>query len=474
MSVIFKSNLVLVFLFAFLGLNISSQSYQIKIKINGYTNDTLLLGYHYGDKQYIRDTAFRVKDEFIFKGDTVLEPGMYLIVTKPDHNYLQILIDAGKQNFNCETNIDDLIKYSKFKGSKLNSDFFNYIDYVSQKRIAADSVGKKMKDSQDSTFKKLCENEINRIDLDVKSFQEKLIKDQGKSILALLVKSSKDVEVPDFEGTKEEVQDQNYKYYKSHFFDYIDFKDNRSIRLPFFEGKIEKYFTNLVMQHPDSISKELDYILGKCDTANEVFKYILSTQLSAYANSKYVGMDGIYVHLVENYYAKGKAPWIDEETLAKIVRDAKALKPLLIDKIAPDFVVFRKDSSPITLHSIKSEYVVLLIWAPDCGHCKKSMPAFVDFYEKYKSRGVEILAVCNKSGADEKGCWEEKDFKLGNWINTSDPKGLSNYRYLYDVKSTPQVYILDKDKRILTKKIAGEQMAEVMERLFKIKENETN
>ena len=102
------------------------------------------------------------------------------------------------------------------------------------------------------------------------------------------------------------------------------------------------------------------------------------------------------------------------------------------------------------------------------------MPSFVEFYEKFKSKGVEILAVCNKSGEEEKGCWDEKDLKLGNWINTSDPKGLSNYRYLYDVKSTPQVYILDKDKRILTKKIAGEQMTEVMEKLFKIKENETN
>ncbi|NOT37368.1 MAG: redoxin domain-containing protein [Saprospiraceae bacterium] len=453
---------------------LSSQSYNIKVKINGYTNDTLLLGYHYGDKQYIRDTAYKKNNEFVFKGDTLLEPGMYLIVTKPDHNYAQVLVDKDKANFSIETKNIDLTKYATFKNSKLNTDFFDYITFVGEKRMAADSVGKKMQASADTAFKKKCELELNKIDSEVKSHQEKVIKDQGKSLLATLINSTKEVDLPEFKGTKDEIQEQNYKYYKAHYFDYMDFTDDRIVRLPFFQGKLDKYFANLIMQHPDSISKELDFLLSRCKGNNDVFKYILSTQLSAAANSKYVGMDGVYVHLVENYYGKGLATWIDDESLAKIIRDANALKPLLIDKIAPDFVVYKKDSTPVRLHGINSEYIVLLIWAPDCSHCKKSMHHFVDFYEKYKSKGVEVLAICNKSGPEEKSCWEEKDFKLGNWINTSDPHGLSTYRYLYDVKSTPQVYILDKNKKILTKKIAGEQIIEVMEKLFKIKENESN
>lgn len=451
-----------------------AQSYRIKVKISGYKNDTLMLGYHYGGSQYIKDTAFRKNDEFVFKGDSLLEEGMYLLVTKPDHNFLQILIEKDHQDFSLETHISDLIKFAKFKNSKINTRFFDYISFVSKERAVADSIGKKYQSSVDSIFRKKSEEQLNQIDKTVNDYQNKLIKDEGNSLLSLLIRSTKDVEMPVFTGSQEEVRDKNYRYYKAHYFDNTDFTDNRTVRLPFFQGKIEKYFSNLVMLHPDSISKELDEILTRCGSSNEVFKYLLSTQLTDAANSKYVGMDGVYVHLVENYYSKGRAPWIDEESKAKIIRDAKALKPLLIDKIAPDFVVFRQDSTPITLHSVKANYTVLLIWAPDCSHCKKSMPYFIDFYQKYKSKGVEIFAVCNKSGQDEKSCWEHKDFSLGSWINTSDPKGLSNYKYLYDVKSTPQVYVLDKDKRILTKKIAGEQLSEVMDKLLKIAENETN
>ncbi|MEO6189833.1 MAG: redoxin domain-containing protein [Saprospiraceae bacterium] len=453
---------------------LASQSYEIKVKILNYNRDTLLFGYHYGDKQYIKDTAFRKNNEFVFKKDTVLEPGMYLVVTQPEHDFFQILIDKDKQKFSIETKLENLTNNLKFKGSKLNTDFLDYVSFVSKRRADADSIGVILKLNKDTLHTKFLGDELKRLDKEVKAHQDKLIKEQGTSILGLLIKSTKEVEVPEFKGTEEEKSESAFKFYKAHYFDYTEFKDDRIIRLPFFHSKVEKYLTNLTSQHPDSINVELDYVLGKCDEKKEVYRYLLSTQLSSIANSKYVGMDGVYVHLVENYYEKGKAPWIDKESLAKILRDAHALKPLLIDKIAPDFVVFKKDSTPITLHSVQADYTVLLIWAPDCGHCKKSMPGFIDFYNKYKSKGVEIFAVCNKTGVEEGKCWDDKEIKMGDWINTSDPKGLSSYKYLYDVKSTPQVYILDKNKKILTKKISSEQLSEVMDKIIKLTTNEAH
>ncbi|HMW39313.1 MAG: DUF5106 domain-containing protein [Saprospiraceae bacterium] len=455
-------------------LTLAGQNYEIKVKVKNYTRDTLLLGYHYGDKQYIKDTAIGKNGEFVFKRDTVLEPGMYLLVTQPEHDFCQFLVDYDKQKFTIETDKTDLAKNLKFKNSRLNQDFMNYVSFVSARRVIADSLTRQLKDSKDTILRRSLDDRLKGLDKEVKVFQDKVISEQGKSILGLMIRSTKEVELPEFEGNEEEKNEKLYRFYKAHYFDYTDFKDDRVLRMPFFQPRIDKYLSNLVSQHPDSLSKELDGLLARCDEKSEVYRFLLSTQLSSVANSKYVGMDGVYVHLVENYYEKGKAPWIDKESLAKIIRDAHALKPLLIDKIAPDFLVYTRDSIPITLHSVKADYTILLIWAPDCGHCKKSMPAFVEFYKKYKPKGVEIFAVCNKSGADEAKCWDNPDVKLGDWINTSDPKGVSNYRLLYDVKSTPQVYILDKDKKILTKKISAEHLSEVMDKIFILKTNEKN
>ena len=458
-----------------LSLNGVAQGYEIKVNIKGYTNDTLLLGYHYGDKQYIKDTSVSKFGNFVFKADTALESGMYLVVLQPDHQFFQILIDAGKQKFSIETDTSDLAGHLKFKGSPLNTDFNKYIDFISENRLKADSIGHLIKQQENNADISKLKSQLESIDKSVKSRQNQIIKDQPNSILSLLIKWTLDVEVPEFVGTEEEKNEKAFYHYKSHYFDFADFQDDRSVRLPLFHSKLERFMQKLTVQIPDSINSSLDYILSKCKVGTDLFKYVLSTQLNTFANSKYVGMDAVYVHLVEEYYGKGKAPWIDAEALAKMTADAKALKPLLIDKIAPNITVFKQDSTPISLHDVKAKYTILLIWAPDCGHCKQSMPSIKKFYEEYKSKGVEIFAVCSKTGPDEKTCWEGvSQLGMGGWINTSDPQHKSKFRLVYDVKTTPQVYFLDENKKILTKKIAGEQFKEVMDKINAIQKSGTN
>lgn len=151
------------------------------------------------------------------------------------------------------------------------------------------------------------------------------------------------MEIPDFSKEPADKKDLIiFNYYKDHYFDFSDFKDDRAVRLPLFSQKVDRYIQRLTMQHPDSINVALDYILSKCIVGSENYKYLLSSYLNQYANSKFVGMDGVYVHLVEQYYANNKASWMDPENLAKMVSDAKSLKPLLIDKIAPDILVYKK------------------------------------------------------------------------------------------------------------------------------------
>ncbi|MBK8955652.1 MAG: redoxin domain-containing protein [Saprospiraceae bacterium] len=449
------------------------QGYKIKVHFKNYENDTLLLGYYFGDKQYIKDTAFKSKEGlFTFEGDTLLESGMYLVVTKPNHNYIQLLIGDEKQKFSIESDAEQLNERLKFHGSKLNADFNAYIDFLSTKRMLADSISTQLKNTKDSAQQNLFRVKLDEVDKAVKAKQDEILRDQPKSLLSLVLRWSLDVQVPDFSHINPEERDlYAFQYYKSHYFDYADFLDERNVRLPLFFQKIERYLDRLTTQHPDSINVALDYILSKVRPNTDNHKFLLSHFLNTYANSKYVGMDGVYVHLVENYYAKGKAPWIDAENLAKMSKDAKALKPLLIDKIAPDILLFREDSTPFRLHDIKSPYTVLIFWAPDCGHCKKSLPHISQFYQKFKDKGVEVVAVCTQIGTEaKKACFDAvKEHHMESYINAYDPMHVSKFKLIYDLKTTPQIYILDASKKILTKKIAAEQLNEIMDKLLSFK-----
>jgi peroxiredoxin len=200
------------------------------------------------------------------------------------------------------------------------------------------------------------------------------------------------------------------------------------------------------------------------DPDGEAFRVYLIHFLNYYAKSNIVGFDAVYVHLADNYYSTGLATWTDEELLAKIMKNAETLRPLLLGKTAPDLLLYDRENKPVRLHSIDAPYTVVLFWDPDCGHCKKSMPAVHDFYHAYHDRGVEVLAVCTSLGAKAEKCWEtveERD--MDHWINVYDPYLRSRFKQIYDIRTTPQVYVLDRDKKILMKKIAPEKLPEIFD-----------
>lgn len=305
---------------------------------------------------------------------------------------------------------------------------------------------------------------LEGVDAEVKAYQRKLVEDNSGSLAAAIVKANIEVQIPDFSGTKEQIDQQRFQYYHDHFFDNMDLSDPRLLRTPVYFDRVDRYVSKFTIQIPDSIIKSLDLILSRSEAAPENFKYLLIHYLNEYAKSKFVGMDAMYVHLVDNYYATGKAPWVEEEQLQKIIENANTLRPLLIGKIAPDITVFKQDLTPVSLHGIDAKYTVLLFWAPDCGHCTKSMPDIVKFYEQYKDKGVEILAVCTKLLEKEGTCWDAvKEKGMENWINTSDKYLRSKFGQVYNVKSTPQIYILDHKKEILTKHVGAEKLAEIMD-----------
>jgi hypothetical protein len=98
-----------------------------------------------------------------------------------------------------------------------------------------------------------------------------------------------------------------------------------------------------------------------------------------------------------------------------------------------------------------------------------------NLYLKYKEYGFEVFAVGTEFENKEwKKYISEHDL---TWINISDnadnPNNIKdyplNFRANYDVFSTPKIYLLDKDKKIVAKRIENEQLDDYLSRAFGLK-----
>ncbi|MFM2395389.1 MAG: hypothetical protein RLZZ546_3372 [Bacteroidota bacterium] len=450
-----------------LNLNIYAQGYNIRLKIRDYENDTLIIGYYYGEKQLVKDTVFAAKKgEFIFQGKEKLDQGMYLALMKPDNSFVQFLIN-DEQKFEIEFNKNENTKL-KFIKSDENSRFYEYMDYIKNKSTSLAPLRDALKKAQDNKSNDTAnlQTKLDIADKEVKSYQNKYIDSYPNTYMTNLIKSTFDVEIPKYEGKKEDVDMLRFKYYKEHFFDNTDFNYPHLIRTPFIHNKIDSYIKKLTSQHPDSINISVDYILQKFSNNPDAFKYYLSHFLNEYANSNIIGLDKVFIHIADKYYAKGKATWVKEDNLKKIMEEANNLRNILIGEIFPNIVTYKEDQSPFILHQHSSPYTVLLFWEPSCGHCKKAIPFVVEFLEKFKDKGVSVVTVCAKGHEKYNTCWEAvKEKKMESLINTGDQ--YQRFREILKFIKFPKIFILDAKKEILFKDISAEDLGKIMEEIMK-------
>ncbi len=439
----------------------SDEGYHIEGQLEHYDQDSIFLGYYYGNKQYLLDTAIVVNGTFEFASEDTLVPGVYLVVMPPDNKFFHLMI-SDDAAFAFAAAVDSLEATISFEGSVDNQLFYDNLRYIAGKKRMQSDLTKRKEEADTPEKIALVEQEMNDLHVEVTNYQERLVSDHPETLTAAIVKAGFQVHVPAFPNAGEETQTKRYLYYKKHFFDHIDLGDKRLLRSPqhVLYDKVNYYLEKLTPQHPDSIIQSLDYLLMKLEPSHDNFKFFLIKFLNDYAQSKIVGMDAVYVHLALQYYAQGKAPWLEEKQLKKIVSNGREAAPTLIGQTAPNFVVQTHDSVDINLHGIESPFLVLVFWAHDCGHCKETMPELLSFYEEYKSKGVEVLSVCTKINSDEAACWDFIDERnLHGWINASDQMGGRSFMHsLYNIKKTPKLLVLDANKKIISKELNPEQL----------------
>ena len=126
---------LLSFIIAFFSVcNISiAQNYSISGQVDGLVDGDVLLGYYYGDKQYVKDTVQSVNGAFVFESDNLLESGMYFMLLS-DEQFFQIIIDESKI-FSFHTSHTNLVGEMKIVGSRENELFYDYQQFTQLKGI---------------------------------------------------------------------------------------------------------------------------------------------------------------------------------------------------------------------------------------------------------------------------------------------------------------------------------------------------
>jgi thiol-disulfide isomerase/thioredoxin len=407
--------------------------------------DECYLAYYYGDKQYIRDTfQLDAQGRGKVSSSEIIPSGIYLLVF-PDKSYLEFLYDRG--NLSLKLSAQDPVGTAAFTNSISNKALIGFNRLIAEMRVESGALNEGRTDeNEEVTNKKLAE-----IDAKISAYKQKIFKDHPYEMVTALLKAIEDPIIPtDITGDTE-----RYVYYKSHYFDNIDFSEGWLIRTPFFHSKIMGYLDRLTVQHHDSIIKSVDEIIARTKGNDELFKYAVLTCLNKYVSAQFMTATNIYVHIVEKYYLTGLATWADEETMSKMrtaydnsihnIVGARAKLPWL------------KTYDDVRFNFTPDTYTVIFFWDQRSSFCTDAADELMDFYAN-KAQDIEVVAIHVGDIMDYKAFIKFEKYK---WPHTT----ATNYEFKDDfyVRSTPAIYLLDKDNIIIGRRISVNQIQDIID-----------
>ncbi len=448
------------------------EGYEIKFIFTGLPDTMLYLANYYADKTYMYDTLYVSRKEpytFISKKDILIPRGIYILANQDKMKLMEIVIDSSysfivkANNLNpTALDITGNVQYINSPENEMANSFFLTMSRFQRQIITISNEIKQGESSEkpDASYIEEKQRERKKYQDSMKTYMANFLNDNRHTLFGKAQLLLRDVEIPEPPRNPDgSLVDSNYgyNYYINHYWDNMDFSDPALLYTPAFYPRIKTYFDDIVPPLVDSVIKYADILIEKAKDNPELFKYIVWYLTNKYERSQYVAHDAIFVHMVQNYYAKGLCPWTDEAVLERMVTQANKLSHILIGTKAPE--LYMPDTNGVfrSNYESKRKYTIMWFWDLNCGHCKTATPKLVEFYNRaHDSLNFEVYAICMTTDLEKwKAAIIEKQLP---WINVGGNQANIDYRVVYDVTTTPVLFVLDQDKKIIVKKIGVDEL----------------
>lgn len=446
--------------------------YAIDFKVNGLRDSTVYLGNFFAESTYICDTAkVNTKGEFTFNGKKALQQGWYFLVINKSRK-LDVMIGPN-QHFSLETDTAEFrkpIKKVTFKNDIDNTLYYDNMAHNAELSKKAEPYVKILQDTtlKDEVKKKEAQEALKKIREEAEAYRDNIITKHPETFTARLFKTTQNINVPDPPKRADGSIDSLFqlKYYREHFFDNFDLTDDALTRVdhPIYNKKVAEYLDKLYAQHPDTIMNAISKVVDMAKKNPETYKFIVWTLTNKYLTPEFMGMDEVFVQIYYKYYASGEMDYWTTEKHRKNLKDqAEKYCRSLVGRTGPNLIMQDENFQPRSMYDIKAKYTILYIYDPECGSCKKETPVLVNFYNKNKTKlSVEVFAVgIDTTMAIMRAYIKEMGMK---WINVNGPRTYLkvSYRDQYDADTTPTIYILDSNHKIIGKKLPAAKIEEFL------------
>ncbi|WP_242133930.1 TlpA family protein disulfide reductase [Aestuariivivens marinum] len=383
---------------------------------------------------YIASSEIKEDGSFQFQLDSTMTKGIYKIVYAiPQEDYNFDVIYNAKEDVELTFNAETGVTFQKSFENRLLASYTNSMAMVTQ--AIANYYSQQNKDT--IALKAIFKTQ--------KETQENFEKTAKGSIVFQFIKANKPY-IP-----KKYVDFKTYvKQLKDHYFDYIDFNNKILQSSSFLEEKMLNYVFGMLSKTKDEINNYKDNIDVFCTvlkpTPLEVKRILL---VDLWQQMVDLNKEAVANYLAETYLMDIAVALNDQHLLNGLM----VYKDTSVGNEAPDFSfeMTKEGKKTIKRLSELSEYknYVVVFWSTTCSYCLDEIPRLQAFAKTLEKGLVKVIAIAIE---DEDIKWKTLKLNYPEFIHIyGKGKWDNEIGNSYGVTATPTYFILDKDKKIISK-----------------------
>lgn len=436
-------------------------AYEFHLKSDTCLGEQIILARYYGKSLYPMDTLeCNSQKDIVFKNNKKIEQGLYAIIF-PEKSKTDFLV-AKNQKLDIHLHFNQSMQ-AQVTGDEQSEVFSQYSTFMIEMHKKREMHVTRYKQNAKNTDSILfIRNALNALNIQVRKYYSDNIKQFEGETLGSIFSVLLPIDAPKIFSAEEQRM-----YMKNHFFDHVNFNDQVLTNTPFLINQLDVYLKEIVEPVPDSLVKYSIKIIDKSMVNDAVFKQICNHVFSFATQSKIMGMDKLQVAISKRYYLSGKADWTNLEFRNKLKELVVKAEPILIGNKAPEITLLslNEEDGFVSLKDVAAKYTLVFFWEPGCYHCQQAIPLIKNVTKSYPSSTLSVFAVYTQKEVDE---WKDFIFEhdLYKWIHVYDKNYQSTVKQVYDVASTPMLYLLDEDKKIVAKKFDPKFLEPIMKQLI--------
>jgi peroxiredoxin len=201
--------------------------------------------------------------------------------------------------------------------------------------------------------------------------------------------------------------------------------------------------------NPDTVTRCGLWLAEKAENSRYFFYYVFNHLYHGFSVTGKFNCDEAYVALIKKYLESGKLWWADDNFVYGAKMQLKLLEPTLAGGPAPELSLLDTSRNPFDLSKIKSKWLLLFFWDPECSHCASFYTAFGELARQPQYSEMTFVAV--NIGSNYETWMSYIASHNVPFIHTmSDPEKKSLLD-AWNLFATPRIFVLDTSRKIMLK-----------------------